>query len=610
MLLGPVFRAELLRTARRQHYYSLRVIYGMVLLLILWSNYERLLDMAGVRGGKLLIADSAEFALTTFAWFAGVQLATILILVPTLFGGVIADEKQRKTMHYLMASRLSSSEIVLDKLAARLLHVGVFILLGMPVMSLLTLFGGVAWDYVVAAYAATFSITFFAAALAVLISTLARRVGQAVLITYLLEIGWLIVPIVVDDVCRRLFPGLYLRIGTVIEWVATTTPGSVLFTLPFYRMRFVGMRVGLPTAFFDQFLWMMGLQWALGVLFLLIASWQLRPTFRRQEESQPWVTWFFRKIRRPRWLSRPECGTDAMLWKERHFARTDLFTKLVVLPATIFLTVSVILSGDFDEKVVRSLSAVWARGYNSRSPESSSLNLWLTEISPLYIGLWLLAVAGASASCVTFEREQDTWDSLIATRLTGWEIFRGKAVGAIWGLRGFGALLSLIWLVGLAAGAVHPVGLLLALLVLSVLTWFVVSLGTYASLTARTTSRALTITIVSLLFLNVGYIGILYPIIMVFSGPPQTWRHPFVGFTPLLASVSLLSYRQVADIVEAMRGARWHSDIELRGVVYGTMLLVGYAIAAAMLMRRSLRRFVDVVDHPRRTPAAPKPNVL
>ena len=595
------YSAELLRTARRRHYYSLRVIYGILLLMILWLNYERLLDIAQVRGGKPLIADFAEFALSTFAWFAGVQVATILILVPALFGGVIADEKQRKTMHYLMASRLSSGEIVLDKLAARLLHVGVFILLGMPVMSLLTLFGGVAWDYVVGAYAATFSIMFFAAALAVLISTFARRVGQGVLIASLVQIGWLIVPPIFDVVCRGLYPGVYLWIEPASKWAATTTPVSLLLWTQYYGRLLLARRVGPPPPFLDQFLWMMGLQCALGVLFLLIAGWQLRPTFRRQEESRPWVNWFLRKARRPRWLARPECGTDAMLWKERHFARTDLFTKLVVLPATILLTVTVLLGGDFDEKVTSSFSSVWHHGYTARSQEPILLNDTLYAISPLYIALWLLAVASASASVVTVEREQDTWDSLIATPLTGWEILRGKAVGVIWGLRGFGGLLSLIWLVGLAAGAVHPVGLLLALLVVSLLTWFVVALGTYTSLTARTTSRALTITIVSLLFLNVGYMGILYPVLMVFSSPPQTWRHAFIGFTPLLASFSLLSYRQVADIVEAMRGAEWHSDIDLRGVVYGTMLLVGYAIAAAMLMRRSLRQFVDVVDLPRRT---------
>ena len=607
MLLGPVFRVELLRTARKRHYYFQRVVYGIILLMIVWLNYQRLLVMAELRGGEPLIADFAEFALNTFAWLMGVQLATILILIPTLFGGVIADEKQRKTMHYLMASRLSSGEIVLDKLAARLLQVGVFILLGMPVMSLLTLFGGVAWDYVVGAYAATFSITFFAAALAVLISTFARRVGQAVLIAYLMEIGWLIVPPIFDVVCRGLFPGVYLWIGPVSEWAATTTPVTLsLWTQFFFAgRRLLAMRGGPPPAFLDQLLWMMGLQCALAVLFLLIASWQLRPTFRRQEESRPWVAWFSRNLRRPRWLSRPECGTDAMLWKERHFARTDLFTKFVVLPATILLTVSVLLGGRFDEKVMRSFSSIWHSGYTARLDAPIELHDSLCAISPIYIGLWMLAVAGASASGVTVEREQDTWDSLIATPLTGWEIIRGKAVGAVWGLRGFGGLLSLIWLVGLAAGAVHPLGLLLALLVVSLLTWFVVALGTCASLTARTTSRALMITLAILIFLNFGYFGIVYPLILVFGDPNGSWNHLNVGFTPLIASASLLSYRQVADLVEALQVAGRGSGLDLRAVMYGTMVLIGYAIAATLLMRWSLRRFVNLVDRPRRSQNVP-----
>jgi ABC-type transport system involved in multi-copper enzyme maturation permease subunit len=602
MLLGPVFRAELLRTARRRHYYFLRSLYGVVLLMIVWLNYESLVMMARERGGKPLIADFAAFAMTTFVWFAGVQLATILILVPALFGGVIADEKQRKTMHYLMASRLSSSEIVLDKLTARLLHVGVFIMLGFPVMSLLTLFGGVAWDYVIGAYAATLSITFFTAALAVLISTFARRVGQGVLIAYVLEIAWLAVPPVFDGVCRWLYPLFYSWIEPVSVWVGATTPTSFLLSAPILaRRRFVGTPAGAMPTFLEQLIWMIGLQCALAVFFLLIASWQLRPTFRRQEASRRWLTWFSDKARRPRWLGRPECGSDAMLWKERHFARTDLFTKLVVLPATIILTVFLILQGDLDEKVVRSFTSVWQSGYSALSPEPVLFNAWLTTVSPMYIGLWLLAVAGASASSMTFEREQDTWDSLISTPLTGWEVLRGKWVGALWGLRGFGGLLSLFWLVGLAAGAVHPLGLLLAVSVVGILTWFVVTLGTYASLTSRTTSHALTGTVVILFVINVGYLFVLYPIILVFGDPTQ-WRFAYVGCTPIIASALLLDYRSVDYLIQAPQDPNHLNGPEgyARAVVYATMILLGYTIAAVVLTRRSLWRFDEAVDRPRR----------
>ena len=47
----------------------------------------------------------------------------MLVLTPALVAGVIADEKQRKTLHYLMASRLNSAEIVLGKLLVRMLYV-------------------------------------------------------------------------------------------------------------------------------------------------------------------------------------------------------------------------------------------------------------------------------------------------------------------------------------------------------------------------------------------------------------------------------------------------------------------------------------------------------
>jgi ABC-type transport system involved in multi-copper enzyme maturation permease subunit len=607
MLIGPVFRAELLRTSRKRHYYVQRVVYGIVLLMVLWFNYERLLVTSRSRGGgKPLISDFAEFALNTFIWFAVVQLVTLLLLVPTLFGGVIADEKQRKTMHYLMASRLSSGAIVLDKLAARWVHVAVFILLGLPVIGLLTLFGGVAWDYVIGAYAGTFSIVFFTAALAVLTSTFARRVGQGVLIAYLLEIVWLVGPPIFDAACRWLFPGFYLWISPLCTWALGTGPVSLLvwYVQPY---RWVFGMLGPPAPFLDQFMLMMAQQCALGAIFLLIAAWQLRPVFRRQAEGGRRLTWFPEKAKRPRWLRRPECGVDAMLWKERHFARTDRFTKLVVLPATIVLTVIVLLTGDLDEKILRSFSSVRDHGYTAQSGEPIALNQWLQVVTPLYVALWMLAVAGASASAVTIEREQDTWDSLISTPLTGWEMIRGKAVGAIWGLRGFGALLSLSWLVGIAAGALHPLGLLLALLVVGVLTAFVVALGISASLTARTTGRSLTITIATLLFLNVGYFGIAYPITLVFWAPvpPVVPEWLSSGFTPRLASAALLSYRHFAQILEVLHGADIPRDLDLRAGAYGALVLVSYLAATVILFWLSLRRFERLADRPRRADGLP-----
>ena len=63
------------------------------------------------------------FAFSTFCAITIGQEILVLLLTPALVAGVIADEKQRKTLHYLMASQLTSAEIVLGKLLVRMLYV-------------------------------------------------------------------------------------------------------------------------------------------------------------------------------------------------------------------------------------------------------------------------------------------------------------------------------------------------------------------------------------------------------------------------------------------------------------------------------------------------------
>ena len=70
----------------------------------------------------------AETAEEIFSTFLTTQVVAVLALTPAMVAGTIADEKQRKTLHYLLASQLSSLEIVGGKLAARLLHVVVLVL--------------------------------------------------------------------------------------------------------------------------------------------------------------------------------------------------------------------------------------------------------------------------------------------------------------------------------------------------------------------------------------------------------------------------------------------------------------------------------------------------
>jgi ABC-type transport system involved in multi-copper enzyme maturation permease subunit len=270
---------------------------------LFWSGYE------SAFGGRSAVSTArvAEYGETTFITFAIVQLAAVLVMVPAIFAGTIADEKQRKTLHYLMASQLSSAEIVADKVLGRMPHLAVMMAIALPILSIMGLIGGVSAEQVAVVSIGTASTCVFAAALTVLLSTLVRRVRQAVLLAYFLVFGWMFGPPILFLFGSTILSVEYQWIRPVKTWLVASTPTGVLLrmligrrTMPTFSLSAVGY----------DFEWMVGLQLGAAAFFLLLAVLSLRPTFRRQEESPARRVWFKgraqKKKQRQRWFSRPE----------------------------------------------------------------------------------------------------------------------------------------------------------------------------------------------------------------------------------------------------------------------------------------------------------------
>ena len=237
MLPGPVFNVELLTTARRYRYYAIRFGYGLLLLFFIWQNDP---DLFGNRYGfgnhgsqvGLTIQELAEIGRAIFRTYVIVQAVAILLLTPAFVAGAVAEEKRRKTLHYLLASQLTSGEIILGKLSARLLHVAIFLAIGLPIISLLSLFGGVDPRYIVLAFAASMTTAFFLAALAILVSTLSRRPREAITVVYLLELAWLFAPPLLRfalPTANPFWQHVHQLINPVNEWIAVSSPFSLLF---------------------------------------------------------------------------------------------------------------------------------------------------------------------------------------------------------------------------------------------------------------------------------------------------------------------------------------------------------------------------------------------
>lgn len=597
MLLGPVFSNELLTTARRKRYYAVRFVYGAILLFFVWMNDPVFRPSYSAPGRSVMsIQEVARLGQALFYTLITVQTVAVIVLTPALVAGVIAEERQRKTLHYLLASRLTSAEIVLGKLGARVLHVLVFLGIGLPVLSLLSLFGGVDPRIVALAFAMTVSTALFLAALCILISTHARRPREAISLSYLVVLSWLFVPSFITIIMPFLggnWITIYHWIRPVNEWIAPSSPMYLVITAG--PRGFRGQ-----AAIVEMVAWMFALQCVYGLLFVLIAVLRVRPV-GRNEGAEGARGWQGRLQRLSRMLPRRECGDDAMMWKERYTSRTSALTKLVTsLVVLAALAGLAYLTVDYGMPAFAELANY---GYGSESPQPNriSFNGYLRGMCTLIYVLWALAVASSASAGVTSEREGDTWTSLVSTPLNGTEILRAKLIGAIWATRWAGVVLAGLWVVGLVAGSIHPIGLFAVVIETVVFVWFASALGTYLSLRSRSSGRALISTMAILVVSNGAYMMCCIPL----------WQNVnsglvLFGITWLMEGLSLLSY---PDVQAMLHDYNPRQNREMAVSVFAC--LFAYTTAATLLTGLSFRRFDIEADRPRRDPnLTPGPGIV
>src|SRR5262249_7488302 len=95
------------------------------------------------------------------------------------------DEKERKTLEFLLATDLGNREIVLGKLVARLANLTMLVLVGLPILSLIQFFGGIDPNFLLVSFAALGLTIASLASLGILSSVLLRRSRDAIVLTYL-----------------------------------------------------------------------------------------------------------------------------------------------------------------------------------------------------------------------------------------------------------------------------------------------------------------------------------------------------------------------------------------------------------------------------------------
>ncbi len=485
---------------------------------------------------------------------------------------------------------------MVGKLAAGLVQYTGCLATTLPIMIMLPLLGGIDPRMVMVAYAGTASTAFLVAGLSIAVSTSERRAARAVGKTIGLAALWCALPTIVASRVPFLFPRYWP--GWVYEanaWALASSPVKPLQEV---------VRFGTDVRFLNSIFWMIVLQFAIGVF--LRSAWsvaRLRPASRGLEEGENVarehaLIWrgHFRWRRR-----RPPCRDNPVIWKELHTLQSLGFAEIVAVLVALGLVALIGYSTfTFARPAFVELLA-------SRHPSSfgelhrTEFNRFLRYLTSGVEFLALLVAAGVAAGTVTLERARETWDSLVATPLSGRDILRAKMMGTAWKARWGAVLLIALWSVGLCSGAVHPAGFGVAVVLLGVSTWFMIGLGTYMSLLSRDSRQASSRTLIPALLLSASFLAccLSSPYATVFLGAFST---PFVNWLCLVSP---------GEIREVMSGEETFRQLVKIGLytyespsrVLGTCLLAiaGFAAAAFWFSRAAFNRFDRIVGRPEHT---------
>ena len=159
--------------------------------------------------GSISIKDLAEGGQYFFYAISTTQLMVVLLVAPAATAGAICLDRARGNLTHMLVTDLADAEIVLGKLAARLLPVVALVAATIPVLALAGLLGGVIFEAIVSLTLITLALAIFGCSLALAISVRATKTHEVLMAVYGVESLWILSPLVWELLSStRVVPGV------------------------------------------------------------------------------------------------------------------------------------------------------------------------------------------------------------------------------------------------------------------------------------------------------------------------------------------------------------------------------------------------------------------
>lgn len=196
--LNPIVVRLVQNGSRRSKHMYVRAAYLAVLMLVLlW------LLLLKTNSGALNYRELAQAGASSFTWIAYLQIGLICVLAPVFMAGAIAQESDARTWDILLASPLSTVQIVLGNLFGRLFFVLALLSASLPLFAMTQFFGGVPGQSILVSYLIAGCAAFLVGTVAVSLSV-SRLVGKRAVFTfYIAVVSYIAVTAAFDQWLRQ-----------------------------------------------------------------------------------------------------------------------------------------------------------------------------------------------------------------------------------------------------------------------------------------------------------------------------------------------------------------------------------------------------------------------
>jgi ABC-2 type transport system permease protein len=413
-LLGPIFDKELRVSSRRRRNYVLRFAYIALLSTILFFFWVEVVKTSGYSLYQASrMAKAGQSIISFIIWF---QFCATQIIAVIMLSTSISDEIYNKTLGLLMTTPINSFQIVMGKLLSKLLQLILLLVISLPLLAVVRIFGGVPLNYIISSLCLTLVTIIFVGSLSLFFSIFSQR-------AYVVIIETIITIIVIFAV----IPLISIAVFGIMDWHRVINSEDFVAIIcqpnPYVQMFYNMIKLLEPNpGRVPFFSWQLncGLLGAASVCILAISTILVRKTALRQVTGQL----FFSSHRKNRWkkygapdhepVTRIRTVTDPpVIWKE---LRLPMFGKHKIFASIcIFLLISLLLF------------IYWLCARERALDDADTHTIFVT----IFMILGTLFTVILTATGITTEKESRSWPILLLTTLDDRQILFGKYIGTL-----------------------------------------------------------------------------------------------------------------------------------------------------------------------------------